>query len=76
MDLSEEKIPMIIDIHCDIHIVLIGPRVCPFQQEAVKLYNQTVAQKRLLALAEGYLALDDEVSSTDDKASVVTVQFL
>lgn len=42
----------------------------------MKLYNQTVAQKRLLALAEGYLALNDEVRSTDDKAFVVTMQFL
>lgn len=67
---------MIISIHCDIPIVWICPCVRPFQQEAVKLYNQMVAQKRLLALAEDYLALDDEVSSTDDKEFVVTVQFL
>lgn len=42
----------------------------------MKLYDQTMAQKRLLALAKEYLALDDEVRSTDNKAFVVTVQFL
>lgn len=32
-----------------------------FEQEALKHYNQTVAQKQMLAFAEEYAELDDEV---------------
>lgn len=39
-----------------------------FKQEAVKLYTQTVTQKRMLAVAEKYLALDNEVRLTDNES--------
>lgn len=70
---------MIIDNRFDIHLVwhsYLFWCLCPFKQEAVKLYNQTVAQKRLLALAEDYLALGDEVRSTDNATFFTIIQFL
>lgn len=35
--------------------------ICLCKQEALKHFNQTVAQKQMLTFAERYLELDDEV---------------
>eukprot|EP00066_Takifugu_rubripes_P000647 XP_003961304.1 PREDICTED: synaptonemal complex protein SC65-like [Takifugu rubripes] len=46
------------------------------RMEAVKLYDQTMAQKRLLALAEEYLALDDEDFFGAEEAALLASESL